>query len=132
MKCHMNSLALVEFTWPHQMATKMDLVTIKFDHHHWMVYTMGLITAIRFNYCHQMEIEKGGIWQTFFFLVLVTHKDGWFKKIWSPFKHHNFLGSIARKRGMRHVFKNLLTTIFPKILQPPFVVIEKIQSPSEK
>jgi hypothetical protein len=110
----------------------MDLVTIKFDHHHWMVYTMGLITAIRFNYCHQMEIEKGGIWQTFFFLVLVTHKDGWFKKIWSPFKHHNFLGSIARKRGMRHVFKNLLTTIFPKILQPPFVVIEKIQSPSEK
>jgi hypothetical protein len=61
MRCHMNSLALVEFTWPCQMAIKMDLVTTKFDHHHWMVNKMGLIIGIRFDCCHQMEIEKGGI-----------------------------------------------------------------------
>lgn len=75
MRCHMNSLALVEFTWPCQMAIKMDLVTTKFDHHHWMVNKMGLIINIRFDCCHQMEIEKGEYDKPLF--VCFSHPQGW-------------------------------------------------------
>ncbi len=75
MRCHMNSLALVEFTWPCQMAIKMDLLTTKFNHHHWMVNKMGLIISIRFDCCHQMEIEKGEYDKPLF--VCFSHPQGW-------------------------------------------------------
>jgi hypothetical protein len=45
-------------------------------------------------------------------LILVTHKDWQFKKIWLPSNCHNFLDgnqsfSVAKKGGMSHVFENL-------------------------
>jgi hypothetical protein len=52
MRCHMNSLALVDFTWLHWMVTKMDSVANKFDYHYWMANKMGSIVTIKFSRCH--------------------------------------------------------------------------------
>ncbi len=52
MRCHMNSLALVDFTWPRHMMTKMDSIANIFNCHCWMVNKMGLIATIRVGHCH--------------------------------------------------------------------------------
>ncbi len=56
MRCHMNSLALVNFTWLHWMVTKMDSVAKKFDYHYWMANKMGSIVTIKFSRCHQIQL----------------------------------------------------------------------------
>jgi hypothetical protein len=61
------------------MATKMDLVTTRFDHHRWMANNVDLIATIKFGRCHRLEIERGGDMTSPLLLVLVTHKDGRFK-----------------------------------------------------
>jgi hypothetical protein len=53
----LNLLALIEFAHPHQMATEMDSITIRFDRHYWMPNKMEYVIAIRFG-CYWMEIEK--------------------------------------------------------------------------
>jgi hypothetical protein len=41
------------------MTIEMDLIATIFESHHWMANKMDSIIAIRFDYCHQMEIKKG-------------------------------------------------------------------------
>jgi hypothetical protein len=41
------------------MVTKIDSVTNRFDHDHWMVNKMDLVVAIKFNRHPCMETEKG-------------------------------------------------------------------------
>jgi hypothetical protein len=42
------------------MAAKMDLVTAKFNCHHWMMEKMDLIATIRFGQHCQVVTKKGG------------------------------------------------------------------------
>jgi hypothetical protein len=43
---------IIEFAQSHQMATKMDLVTTRFDCHYLMANNVDLIATIKFGCCH--------------------------------------------------------------------------------
>jgi len=73
--------------------------------------------------------KRGNI-TNLYLLVLVTQKDGQFKKLWSPSNHHNFLDGkqrflITKKEGMPHVSKNLSIKVFQKCMATLFVATEK-------
>jgi hypothetical protein len=122
------------------MATKMNLVTTKFNRHHWMMNKMDLVATIKFGNRCRMETEKVGIWQIPLLLVLVAHKDGQLKKIWSPSNNHKFSDGdqnflIVRNRGHATCFWKSIDESFPKNMITPFcgdwknsIIIQKIMT----
>jgi hypothetical protein len=85
-----------------------------------MVNKMGLIIGIRFDCCHQMEIEKGGIWQTPF--VCFSHPQGWaIKKNVVTIQPPQFLRFSRQKMGHATCFWKPLDHSFPKTYYNPLL-----------
>jgi hypothetical protein len=104
--------------------TLLDANQNGFGHYH-QTTTKTISTSIIFNCRLWMEIEKRGNMTNPLLLVLVTHKDGQFFKIWLPSNYHNFLDgdrsfSITKKRVACHIF---LTPFNGNLRWRPFLII---------